>query len=95
VRETTDILKEGDEVTVKVIDIDDQGKVRLSRKAVIMEAPDYDPAQYAGMGVPAGTAHPGGDRERGHDHDRGGGRGGPSRGGRGGRDRGGRHGRPA
>ena len=53
VRETTDILKEGDETTVKVIDIDDSGKVRLSRKAVIMEAPDYDPAQYAGMGAPA------------------------------------------
>ncbi len=27
------------------------GRVRLSRKAVIVEAPDYDPAQYAGMGM--------------------------------------------
>ena len=48
VREASDIVKEGDEMTVKVISIDDQGKVRLSRKAVIMEAPDYDPAQYEG-----------------------------------------------
>ncbi len=50
VRETTDICKEGDEMTVKVINIDEQGKVRLSRKAVIMESPDYNPADYEGMG---------------------------------------------
>ena len=50
VREVTDIVQEGDTVTVKVINIDEQGKVRLSRKAVIMEAPDYDPAKYEGMG---------------------------------------------
>ncbi|MFP3941981.1 MAG: polyribonucleotide nucleotidyltransferase, partial [Thermoanaerobaculia bacterium] len=48
VRDTTDIAKEGDELTVKVINIDDQGKVRLSRKAVIVESPDYDPADYEG-----------------------------------------------
>ena len=83
VRETTDIAREGDEMTVKVINIDEQGKVRLSRKAVIMEAPDYDPAKYEGMGeeVPVGAgAGGGGDRDRGGD------RGG--RGGGGGRDRG-------
>ena len=50
VKEVSDIVKEGDEMTVKVIDIDDSGKVRLSRKAVIMEAPDYDPALYAAPG---------------------------------------------
>ena len=50
VREVTDIVQEGDTVEVKVINIDEQGKVRLSRKAVIMEAPDYDPAKYEGMG---------------------------------------------
>jgi len=94
VRETSDIVKEGDEVEVKVIDIDDTGRVRLSRKAVIMEAPDYDPAQYEGMGepVPAGGGGGGRDRDRGdRDRDRGG-RGGrpPRRDGRGGggRDRG-------
>ena len=29
-----DVVKVGDEITVKVIDIDDMGKVRLSRRAV-------------------------------------------------------------
>jgi polyribonucleotide nucleotidyltransferase len=87
VRETSDIVKEGDEIDVKVIDIDDTGRVRLSRKAVIMEAPDYDPAQYEGMGEPAGAPVRGdrGDRpERGGDRDRGG-RGGRGFGGGGGR----------
>jgi polyribonucleotide nucleotidyltransferase len=85
VREVTDLVKEGDEMTVKVISIDETGKVRLSRKAVIMEAPDYDPAQYEGMEmapVEAGGGS-GGERPR---SDRGG-----DRGGRGG-DRGGRGG---
>src|SRR5882724_10641228 len=95
VREVTDLVKEGDEMTVKVISIDETGKVRLSRKAVIMEAPDYDPAQYEGMEMAAVEAG-GGDRPRGGDRDRGdrGGRGG-DRGGRGGfrgGDRGGRGG---
>jgi polyribonucleotide nucleotidyltransferase len=90
VRETTDIVKEGDEVEVKVIDIDDTGRVRLSRKAVIMEAPDYDPAKYEGMGEPVPAGGERGERgPRGDHHDRGG-RGG-GRGGRGG-DRGGRGG---
>jgi polyribonucleotide nucleotidyltransferase len=80
VREVSDIVKEGDEMTVKVINIDEGGKVRLSRKAVIMEAPDYDPALYEGMGEPVPVGG-GGERER--DRDFG------SRGGRGGRDGGG------
>ena len=58
VGEVTDIVREGDEIEVKVINIDEQNKVRLSRKAVIMEAPDYDPAQYEGLG----TAPPSSDR---------------------------------
>jgi polyribonucleotide nucleotidyltransferase len=33
----TDVLEEGDETTVKVIDIDAQGRVRLSRRAVLRE----------------------------------------------------------
>jgi polyribonucleotide nucleotidyltransferase len=37
VKEVSDILKEGDEVMVKVIDIDPQGRVRLSRKAALKE----------------------------------------------------------
>jgi polyribonucleotide nucleotidyltransferase len=101
VREVSDVMKEGDEVTVKVIDIDDTGRIRLSRKAVIVEAPDYDPAQYAGMGAPApegGERHErsgdrpdrggrGGDRGGDRRGGRPGGDRGPSRGGRGGRDR--------
>jgi polyribonucleotide nucleotidyltransferase len=87
VGEVRDILSEGDEVTVKVLDYDEStGRVRLSRKAVIMEAPDYDPAKYEGMGEPVGArtgegGERGGDRG-GRDRDRGG-RGG-DRGGRGG-----------
>ena len=81
VREVSDIVKEGDEMTVKVINIDEGGKVRLSRKAVIMEAPDYDPALYEGMGEPVPVGGGGGERER--DRDFGG------RGGRGGREGGG------
>ena len=89
VREVTDVLKEGDEVTVKVINIDEQGKIRLSRKAVIMESPDYDPAQYEGMEM--AMAGGGGERESNGERGGRGGRGG-FRGGRGG-DRGGRGGR--
>jgi polyribonucleotide nucleotidyltransferase len=37
VKEVTDVLKEGDEVPVKVIDIDPQGRIRLSRKAALRE----------------------------------------------------------
>ncbi len=65
VGEVTDIVKEGDEIEVKVINIDEHGKIRLSRKAVIMEAPDYDPAAYEGMGVSADSSQQRGDR--GHD----------------------------
>jgi len=35
VNKVTDILREGDEVMVKVIEIDNQGKVKLSRKAAL------------------------------------------------------------
>lgn len=37
VRQVTDILKEGDEVLVKVVEIDKQGKIRLSRKEALQE----------------------------------------------------------
>ncbi len=39
VKAVTDILKEGDEVMVKVLEVDRQGKIRLSRKA-LLEAPE-------------------------------------------------------
>ena len=38
VQRVTDILKEGDEVLVKVLDIDRQGKIRLSRKEALTES---------------------------------------------------------
>ncbi len=41
VKAVTDILKEGDEVMVKVLEVDRQGKIRLSRKALLeAERPD-------------------------------------------------------
>jgi polyribonucleotide nucleotidyltransferase len=38
VNRVTDILKEGDEVMVKVLEVDDNGKIRLSRKAALEES---------------------------------------------------------
>ena len=38
VRRVTDVLNEGDEVMVKVLDIDKQGKIKLSRKDALEEA---------------------------------------------------------
>jgi len=40
VNKVTDILNEGDEVMVKVLDIDRQGKVKLSRKAALNKKPE-------------------------------------------------------
>jgi polyribonucleotide nucleotidyltransferase len=37
VNKVTDILKEGDEVRVKVLEVDKQGKIRLSRKEALAE----------------------------------------------------------
>jgi polyribonucleotide nucleotidyltransferase len=37
VRRVSDVLKEGDEVMVKVLEIDKQGKIRLSRKEALQE----------------------------------------------------------
>jgi polyribonucleotide nucleotidyltransferase len=90
VENVSDLIKEGDEVTVKVINIDDSGKIRLSRKAVLLEDPNYDAAaEAAAIGATVGSGG-GGEGGGGRGGDRGG-RGG-DRGGRGG-DRGGRGGR--
>ncbi len=82
--EVTDVLNEGDEVTVKVIDIDATGRVRLSRR-VLLEGGDAD-REGDGGGERRG---PRGDR--GGRGGRGGDRGGRGRGGD--RGRGGRGGR--
>jgi polyribonucleotide nucleotidyltransferase len=37
IKSVTDVLSEGEEVVVKVLDIDDQGKIRLSRKEALAE----------------------------------------------------------
>jgi polyribonucleotide nucleotidyltransferase len=38
VNRVTDVLKEGDDVMVKVLEVDDNGKIRLSRKAALEES---------------------------------------------------------
>ncbi len=90
VREVSAILREGDPVKVKVLEIDSDGrKIRLSRKAVLLEDPNYDPAQdeHARMGDDEEPSGGGGRPPRGR-----GPRGGRPPRGRGGR--GGRGGRP-
>jgi polyribonucleotide nucleotidyltransferase len=40
VNKVTDVLNEGDEVLVKVLEVDENGKIRLSRKAALGETLD-------------------------------------------------------
>ena len=68
VNHTSDVLKEGDMIEVKVLDVDSMGKVRLSRKALLPMPEGYVPPAPR-------EPRPSGDR---------GGRGGFDRGGRGG-----------
>jgi len=42
VQKVSDVVREGDEILVKVLGIDKQGKIRLSRKAVLGETKDAD-----------------------------------------------------
>ena len=86
-----DVLNIGDEVQVRVDDIDDRGKVSLS-----LIGPDGEPMKGSGSGPAEGgdrgpRPERGGGRDGGRGNDRGG-RGGNDRGGRGGNDRGGRGG---
>ena len=37
VKQVTDVVKEGDIIKVKVIDIDNRGRIRLSRKAALAD----------------------------------------------------------
>ena len=81
VERVTDFVQMGQEIKVKVLLIDDQGRIKLSRKAAMQELGETDPA-------PEGGADRGGDR--GGDEGRGGDRpprrdGGGGGGGRGGR----------
>jgi polyribonucleotide nucleotidyltransferase len=86
VNKVEDVVEMGDEISVMVTGIDDAGKIRLSRQAVLEGWTLEEAAEHDRKGRPSG-GRPGGDRGgRGGDR---GGRGG-DRGGRGG-DRGGRH----
>ena len=90
VRDPRDVVKEGDDVMVMITDIDAQGKIRLSRRAVlegwtVEQAREADPKLGSGGGGDRGGP-------RGPRRDDRGGRGGGDRGGRGGGDRGGRGG---
>lgn len=58
VTRVSDVLKEGDEVMVKVLEIDKQGKIRLSRKEAMAET--------------GGSSSPGGSKDRSGDSSRGG-----------------------
>ncbi len=85
VNKVEDIVNMGDEITVMVTDIDPQGKIRLSRQAVLEgwtaeEAREKD-SRKSGGGRPGGGGR-GGDRNGGRGGDRGGNRGGGDRGGR-------------
>ncbi len=88
VNRVEDVVNMGDEITVMVTDIDPQGKIRLSRQAVLEgwtaeEAREKDQRKPGG-GRPGGGRNGGGDRGRGGDRDR---RGGGDRGRGGDRDR--------
>ncbi len=81
-----DILKEGDEIEVKVISVERDGKVRLTRRELLPfpEGPEGEAAKERiarareqGGGPPRGAGGRGGDRDRGGG--RGGDRGGPRR----------------
>lgn len=47
VKNVTDVIKIGDMVRVKVIQVDDQGRIKLSRKAVLVEEAEKEPAESA------------------------------------------------
>ena len=83
-------VKEGDQILVKVVNIDPSGKIRLSRKALLSEA-ELAAAGASGQPVAAGGG-PGGGEHREHREHRGGDRD-RDRGGRGGRGGGGDRGR--
>ena len=87
VNNVLDYLKEGDEIEVKVIEVDRMGKVRLSRK-VLLPMPEGGVAPRAPRSTEGGGGQGGGGREGGG-HGGGGGRGGPRGGYGGGGGRGG------
>ena len=57
VKDVRDELKEGEQVMVKVINIDPSGKIRLSRKALL--SPEEGQTAGAGKGGERGDRKPG------------------------------------
>jgi polyribonucleotide nucleotidyltransferase len=99
VQSVTDYVNLGDEIKVKVILVDDQGRIKLSRKAAMKELGESDPEPAEGdQGGEGGHEHSeggyhgGGHGGGGRGGDRGGDRGGRGGGGGRGGDRGGRGG---
>jgi polyribonucleotide nucleotidyltransferase len=76
INEVRDEIDEGQEVLVKVIEIDGQGRVRLSRKAVLREQRGEAPQEAAEVGAPR-RSEGGAGRERPGPRPGGSGRGGP------------------
>ena len=51
IRAVSDVLTEGDEVEVKVIEIDGNGKMRLSRKAALHDQPELAEREKLKLGA--------------------------------------------
>jgi polyribonucleotide nucleotidyltransferase len=62
VEKVEDVVKVGDEIMVKVVEVDSQGRVNLSRKAVLggPGADDYEPRGPRPMGAGGGSRNGGG-----------------------------------
>jgi polyribonucleotide nucleotidyltransferase len=69
VKDVRDEFKEGDQVMVKVINIDPSGKIRLSRKALL--TPEEGQAPQGGEGGGGDERRGGGERRERHGHHRG------------------------
>ncbi|NCC24743.1 MAG: polyribonucleotide nucleotidyltransferase [Deltaproteobacteria bacterium] len=78
VEQVTDVVREGDRIKVKVIEIEPGGRLRLSRQAVLMEEAG-ETFDLEAAARPARTGGGGGRRPSGGDNRRGGGSRGPRR----------------
>ncbi|MCI0366357.1 MAG: polyribonucleotide nucleotidyltransferase [Phycisphaerales bacterium] len=91
VKNVADVVKIGDVIKVKVINVDDNGRIKLSRKALMKETGDGVVPASGGEPVGAGAPATGGGHGHGGDRGHGGGRGhGGDRGHGGGRGHGGK-----
>ena len=60
VKKTEDVVKVGDKIQVKVIEVDDEGKIRLSRKELLPKPANYVAPEPRGGGDRGGRPRPGG-----------------------------------